>query len=187
MSKGLTMKRNFLLGSVALVFVGVSSAAAEDAPLIPDCYAANSQSDFRDCVRRAGGASGAEPMRRSSADQSQQRSANAGYSQGGMGPNATPPPEGMWEREHRRMADDAAAEDPYAGSPREADYGPPPYSDMDGPRSDVDGPQWGPPADSDDPDADGPPGYGPPPAGDDWRGGQMDPSESGPPDDGPDL
>jgi len=182
------MKRNFLLGSAALVFVGVSSAAAEDAPLIPDCYAVNSQSDFRDCVRRAGGASGVEPMRQSSADQPQQQSANAGYPRGAVDPNAAPPPEGMSEREHRQMADGAAAEDTYAGPPRETDYGPPPYSDMDGPRSDVAGPQWGPPADfDDDPDAAGLRDYGPPPAGDDWRDGQMSPSESGPPDDSPDL
>ena len=182
------MKRNFLVGSVALAFVGVSSAAAEDAPLIPDCYAANySQSDFRDCVRRAGGTGGAEPVGQSAADQSQRQSANVSDLQGATDADAPPPPEGMWEREHRRMADDAPTEDSYAGppgSPREAEDGPPPYSDLEGSRSDADGPQWGPPPDSDGPDLGGPPWYGPPPAGDDWQGSQMSPNEGGPPDDG---
>ena len=181
MSKGLTMKRNLLVGSVAFAFLGVSSASAEDAPLIPDCYAANySQSDFHDCVRRASGTDGAESVGQSSADRSQQQSANASDSQGTMDADAPPPPEGMWEHEHRRMADDAAREDKYAGppdSPRESEDRPPFDPDMDGPRSDVDGPQWGPPPDSDEPDASGPSGFGPPPAGDEagpWDDGGAD-------------
>ena len=172
----------------ALLFAlsGVASAAADDAPLIPDCYAANqSQAEFHDCIRgKAGAASPRSGQVGSTAPSQTWTDAKVGTARSGFDTSA--PPAGMWEREHDTSSANAPSEDAYAGLPEpppEAEG--PPY--MDGSRSDADAPQWGAPY-SDGPDyryGSRSPDYGPRREG--WADDRDSWPDEGPPDDGPDF
>jgi hypothetical protein len=171
--------------ALVIALLGVSTAAADEAPLIPDCYAANqSQSEFHDCVRGSTTAVASRTAKEANPARQTLETEEAGTAP--SNPDASGPPAGMWEREHRTSSANAPSGNSYAGLPEpppEAEG--PPY--MDGSQSDEDGPQWRVPS-SDGPDYSYGPrsNYGPPPGG--WADeGNSWPDEEGPADDGPDY